>query len=141
MLMLRAAIDTNVIFEGLTRQGGACDLIVRAWLDKLFQPCVSVFMEYEYVEVLTRKLNRARWGRVSALLGTMLSQAELIRIYYSWRPASPDEDDNHVIDCAMNAGAIIVTMNLRDFNFAKKNLGVPVMSPQEFVVYLANEVD
>lgn len=28
---MRAVIDTNVLFEGLTKQGGACALIVEAW--------------------------------------------------------------------------------------------------------------
>ena len=29
----RVVIDTNVLFEGLTKQGGAAGLIVDAWLD------------------------------------------------------------------------------------------------------------
>jgi len=28
---MRAVIDTNVVFEGLTKQGGVCGLIIDAW--------------------------------------------------------------------------------------------------------------
>ena len=34
---LRAVIDTNVIFEGLTKQGGSAGVIIEAWLGDLFQ--------------------------------------------------------------------------------------------------------
>ena len=40
-------------------------------------------------------------------------------IHYSWRPMSPDPGDEHVIDCAMNAGATVVTWNVRDFKAAR----------------------
>ena len=30
--LLRIVIDTNVVFEGLTKQGGASGLIIDAWL-------------------------------------------------------------------------------------------------------------
>ena len=30
---LRAVIDTNVVFEGLTKQGGVAGVIIEAWLD------------------------------------------------------------------------------------------------------------
>ena len=59
--------------------------------------------------------------------------AEFIVIYYSWRPTSPDAGDDLVVDCAMNAGAVIVTYNIRDFLSAKDNLGVQIMTPTQFV--------
>jgi hypothetical protein len=59
-------------------------------------------------------------------------------IYFSWRPASPDPGDDFVIDCAMNAGSIVVTSNVRDFRSAKDSLGLQVMTPVEFVKILAS---
>jgi hypothetical protein len=53
---------------------------------------------------------------------------------------SPDPGDEHIIDCAINAGAIVVTANGRDFQMAKVALGLPVMSPLEVVIKLANEI-
>jgi predicted nucleic acid-binding protein len=133
---MKAVIDTNVVFEGLTTQGGACGLIVEAWLASLFQPCVSTALAYEYVDVLARKLSEARWLALKPVLGQMLAQAEFVPIYFSWRPTSPDPGDDLVIDCAMNAGAPVVTANVRDFRLAQQSLGLVVMTPVEFVIQL-----
>jgi predicted nucleic acid-binding protein len=133
---MRAVIDTNIVFEGLTKQGGACGLIVDSWLAGLFQPCVSTALAYEYVDVLAHKLSNVRWLAIEPVLGQMLGLAELVLIRFSWRPTSPDPGDDLVIDCAMNAGAPVVTKNLRDFQSAQRSLGLAVLTPVEFVIRL-----
>ena len=60
-------------------------------------------------------------------------------IHYSWRPTSPDPGDDFLIDCAMNAGASIVTSNLKDLKIAQKSLGILVLTPAELVVKLLNK--
>lgn len=135
---LRAVIDTNVVFEGLTKRGGAAGLIMEAWLAGGFDVFVSDALAYEYVAVLSRKLSQARWQRIRPVLEAMLRQAEFVTIYYSWRPASPDRADEHVIDCAMNAGAMVVTSNLRDFEMARQALGLRVVTPVELVNQMAS---
>lgn len=134
---VRAVIDTNVVFEGLTKQGGAAGYIVDAWLARLFRPCVSNALAYEYVEVLQRELSESRWMRIEPVLGTLLAEVEFVAVYYSWRPRSPDPGDDHVIDCAMNAGAAVVTRNVRDFRLATETLGLRVLNPASFVSWLA----
>jgi predicted nucleic acid-binding protein len=66
-----------------------------------------------------------------------LSRVEYIPIYYTWRPASPDPGDDLVIDCVMNANAILVTSNTKDFQQAKRELGLQIITPVEFVKTLA----
>jgi putative PIN family toxin of toxin-antitoxin system len=134
----RAVIDTNVVFEGLTKQGGAAGLIIDAWLAGLIQVCVSTALAYEYEDVLSRKLSEIRWQRLQPVLSALLSKVEFTVIYYSWRPTSPDPGDDLVIDCAMNAGAVVVTSNTRDFQRAKVSLGLQVMTPTELVIKLAS---
>jgi putative PIN family toxin of toxin-antitoxin system len=134
---LRVVIDTNVVFEGLTKKGGAAGLLVDAWLAGLLQVYVSNALAYEYADVLSRKLSEVRWQRLKPVLGTLLSQAKFVNIYYSWRPISPDPGDDHLIDCAMNAGAIIVTSNTQDFRTAEESLGLRVMTPVEAIIHLA----
>jgi predicted nucleic acid-binding protein len=51
---------------------------------------------------------------------------------------SPDPGDEHVIDCAMNARAPVVTVNTRDFRLAAQTLGLVVLTPVEFVTRLAS---
>jgi putative PIN family toxin of toxin-antitoxin system len=134
----RVVLDTNVVFEGLTKRGGACGLIIDAWTARIVHICVSNALAYEYSDVLSRKLSATRWRRIQPVLGALLTQAEFVTVYYSWRPMSPDPGDEHVIDCAMNANAPVITSNIRDFQLAKKELGLRVMTPVELVNYLAS---
>jgi predicted nucleic acid-binding protein len=133
---IRVVIDTNVVFEGLTKQGGAAGFIVDAWLAGLIQVCVSTALAYE--DVLARKLSEIRWQKLQPVLSALLGKVEFTVIYYSWRPTSPDSGDDLVIDCAMNAGEIVVTSNTRDFQRAKVSLGLQVMTPTELVIKLAS---
>ena len=139
MTRIRAVIDTNVVFDGLTHRGGPAGVIVSAWVAELFQACVSQALAYEYEDVLARKLAPERWARTRFVLDALLYRAELVTAYYSWRPSSPDPGDEHVIDCAMNARAIVVTANLRDFELARVELHLPVLSPVDFLTLLHAE--
>ncbi len=140
MALIRVVLDTNVLFEGLTKRGGACGLLIDAWQAKLFTACISNTLAYEYQDVLSRKLSEYRWQETKSVLDRLLDeQSEFVTIYLSWRPMSPDPGDDQVIDCAMNGRALIVTSNVRDFDKAKQNLGLQVMTPVEFLGYLINE--
>jgi predicted nucleic acid-binding protein len=136
--LLRVVVDTSVVFEGLTKQGGASGLIIDAWLAGLMVVCVSNALGYEYDNVLSRKLSEQRWSKLQPVLGQLLSVAQYTNIYFSWRPTSPDAGDDLVIDCAMNAGAIVVTSNIRDFRSAKESLGLRILNPVQFVGVLAS---
>ncbi len=134
---MRVVIDTNVVFEGLTKQGGAAGLLIDSWLAGLLEVYISDALAYEYVDVLSRKLSKSRWRELQPILGTLLSKTKFTPIYYSWRPTSPDAGDDLVIDCGMNAGAIIITLNIRDFRRAMESLGLQVMTPTELIIQLA----
>ncbi|HXV98100.1 MAG TPA: putative toxin-antitoxin system toxin component, PIN family [Anaerolineae bacterium] len=136
---LRVVIDTNVVFEGLTKQGSTASVVLEAWLAGELEVYVSNALAYEYADVLSRKLSESRWQRLKPVLGVLLAQVHYTAIHYSWRPMSPDPGDNHVIDCAMNAGAIVITANVRDFQTAKVSLGLPVMTPLEVMIKLADQ--
>lgn len=135
---MKAIVDTNVLFEGLTKQGGAPGLIIDLWVAGLFNACISNALSYEYEEVLSRKLSNLRWLRIKPALGALLDKAEFVTVWYTWRPASPDPGDEHLIDCALNSGGIIVTSNIRDFREAEESLGLTAMTPEDFVNYMAH---
>jgi predicted nucleic acid-binding protein len=136
--VLRVVVDTNVVFEGLTKQGGACGLVIDAWKTGYLYVHLSNALAYEYADVLSRKLSAARWQHIKPVLGALLKQGEFVPVHYSWRPSSPDPGDEHVIDCAMNAGAMIITSNVRDYEAARQSLGVRVVTPVELIMRLAS---
>jgi len=136
---IRAVVDTNVLFEGLTKQGGAAGYVIECWLSGLLAAQVSDALAYEYVDVLSRKLSEKRWQALRPVVGHLLSRAQFVTIYYSWRPVSPDQADDKVIDCAMNAGALVVTSNTKHFQTAIESLGLEVVTPLALVLRLAEE--
>ncbi len=138
-MSIRVVIDTNVVFEGLTRKGDACGLIIDAWRAGLFTVCMSNALAYEYDDVLSGKFSKRRWDETKPLLTELVGDhAEFMNVWFSWRPASPDPGDDHVIDCAMNARALVVTSNVRDFKEAVRTLGLKVMTPVKFLEYLTD---
>jgi putative PIN family toxin of toxin-antitoxin system len=138
-MVLHAVLDTNVIFEGLTKQGGVCGLIIDAWQAGLITVCVSNTLLHEYNDVFGRKLSPQRFAIVVTLLEQLLNQWTLFTVIdYSWRPMSPDPGDDHVIDCAMNAHAVVVTSNVRDFRRAREELGLRVVTPIELLKFLSD---
>jgi putative PIN family toxin of toxin-antitoxin system len=133
----KVVVDTNVLFEGLTTQGGAPSLVVDAWLAGLLVAHVSNALAYEYLDVLSHKLSEKRWRVLAPVLGALLKQAEFVTVYFTWRPISPDQADDHVIDCAMNAGAAVITSNVKHFRDAMESLGLQVVTPVEWATRMA----
>lgn len=136
--MIRAVIDTNVLFEGLTRSKGACQLILEAWQADLFAPCISLALYYEYHDVLSRKLSKQGWAYVRPAFELLIAHTHLIEPYYQWRPSSSDPADEFLVDCALNGKAWLVTRNVRDFLIAKYEFGLIVLTPEEFVTEIVH---
>nr|VFJ69038.1 MAG: Predicted nucleic acid-binding protein, contains PIN domain [Candidatus Kentron sp. FM]VFJ69052.1 MAG: Predicted nucleic acid-binding protein, contains PIN domain [Candidatus Kentron sp. FM]VFK17772.1 MAG: Predicted nucleic acid-binding protein, contains PIN domain [Candidatus Kentron sp. FM] len=121
-------------------KGGACGFIVDAWRAGLFTACLSNALAYEYDDVLSRKLSERRWYVIRPLLAELVgNHAEFVTIRFSWRPSSPDGGDEHIIDCAMNTNAPIITSNERDFREAERSRRLKVMTPVRFLEYLVNQ--
>ncbi len=129
---MRVVVDTNVLFEGLSRKG-VCGRVVDLWVEGRFLPCVSTALALEYDAALTRNQVGDRQTRVRMALQALLLRAQFVPIFFTYRPQSPDPNDDMVIDCAMNARARVVTSNLRDFARAAENLGFELVTPAELV--------
>jgi len=135
---MRAVIDTNVLVSGLARTG-VDGQVVEAWAGRAFLPCVSTALALEYEEVLVRKVGPERREDIRMALQALLARADFVPIRFTYRPASPDPDDDHVIDCAMNAAVPVVTSNVRDFAGPATRLGFEVLRPDEFLARLRAE--
>jgi len=137
--LFRVVLDTNVIFEGLTKRNGVCGSIIDGWFEGAMRVCVSNALLYEYFDVLSRKLSPYRHEQAVNVLAELLTQAIPVTINFRWRPSSPDPGDEFLIDCTMNANAILVTSNIRDLRLARRSLGLRVLTPQAFLRLLLEE--
>jgi predicted nucleic acid-binding protein len=136
--VIRAVVDTNVLFGGLTAAGPAAE-VVDAWVTEQFRPCVSTALALEYEDVLARKLGPARAETARRALQALLNRCEWVPVYFSYRPASQDRGDDLVVDCVLNSGSMLVTYNVKDFTRPAREFSFVVHRPKEFLEVLAEE--
>jgi len=91
-------------------------------------------------DVFSRKLSPERWRQVQPALRELLLTARFVTVRFTWRPSSPDPGDEHVIDCAMNANAFLITWNVKDFRRAVEHLHLVVMTPPDYVYWVGSHL-
>lgn len=129
---MRAVVDTNIIFEGLTRKG-ACAQVMDAWVERMFTPCVSTSLALEYEAVLSRKLKPDKADLALMALQALLYRSEYVPIFFRYRPTSPDPGDDMVVECVLNSQSVLVTNNLKDFRQPAREFGFAALNPSEWV--------
>lgn len=128
-------VDTNVLLAGLRSQRGASYKLLTMLNDSRWQVNVSTTLIFEYEEVLKRE--REQLGLsikdIDNLLDGICNIANKRSIFYLWRPAARDADDDFLIDLAVESQAdFIITFNQRDLQEAKK-FGIKVVKPKQFL--------
>ncbi|MGH9946691.1 MAG: putative toxin-antitoxin system toxin component, PIN family [Pyrinomonadaceae bacterium] len=117
--MFRIVIDTNVIVAALrSRRGSSFELLMLLG-DPRFKSNISVALAFEYEEVLKRYKNEIKLTdrEIEEFVSYICSKSILCEIFYLWRPALPDAEDDFILELAIESNAeFIVTFNLRDFS-------------------------
>lgn len=134
--MRRIVFDTNVIVAALrSKRGTSYRLLMLLDNDSRFEISLSVSLAFEYEEVLKRQKGKVQlsYDDVDDFVDYICSKATLRNIFYLWRPALRDPDDDFVLELAIESKAeFIVTFNIKDFRGAD-NFGVKVIRPSEFL--------
>jgi predicted nucleic acid-binding protein len=66
-------------------------------------------------------------------LDFLLSVGHLQEVFFAWRPALADPDDDFILELAVAAGCgYIVTHNVRDFRGSEK-WGITAVTPADFL--------
>lgn len=131
-------VDTN-IFVAACLGAGASNEVVSACLRGEHAPLIGTTLLAEYEDVLGRaelfRKSRLSPSEREELLNIFFATCSWTRIYYAWRPNSPDEGDNHLVELAVAGGAErIVTRNLRDLR--RLELKFPklvAVTPEQFL--------
>ncbi len=109
---VRVVIDTNVVFEGLTRKGGACGLIIDAWragrlmnevtlkMPKTLYSSLKTLAEEEAVPltqyivyILTRQISGAYTVRVIPDEDVVRQKVSFDSLLRKWGKVPPSETD------------------------------------------------
>jgi putative PIN family toxin of toxin-antitoxin system len=132
--MLRIVLDTDVLVAGITSSEGASRQVVLAVLDMQVRLLISTPLMIEYEAVLTRPHHLARWGlktdEILELLDEFARICTPVAFDYRWRPTGADDDDEMVVETAINGQAdIVATFNLRHMKNAGTRFGFIAQRP------------
>jgi predicted nucleic acid-binding protein len=139
--MLRAVLDTNVIYAALRSRAGASYELLWQLSEGRWKLVLSNTLCTEYEEVLRREA--ATLGMTMNEIGTVLDDlcalAERRHLRTPWIPVLNDPDDEAQVHLAFETGVeYIVTHNVRHLAPAQ-TLGIAVLTPIEFLNILRNQ--
>ncbi len=133
---MRLILDTSAMVAAIRSDAGASRRLLVAALQRRFTLLASVPLMIEYQAVMTRpehlKVSGLSVDEVNVLLDAVAAVIEPVRLAFLWRPFARDQDDDMVIEAAVNGHAdAIVTFNIRDFAQAAVHFGIEVLPPGE----------
>ena len=133
--MIRAVLDTNIVYSGLRSRNGASFKVLESLLRTKFQPCVSVPLILEYQQILVGKQSdlALEVSEIESVLDYLCLVGHKQKVFYLWRPILRDPKDDMVLELAVAAECeYIVTYNAKDFRSAER-FGVSIVSPSNFL--------
>ena len=138
--MNNIVLDTNVVIAALRSMRGASNRLLRLIGDGRFRINISVALALEYEDVMKRSvLSSYSESDIESLLDFLFGAANLVPVVTRRRPILRDPGDEHILELAIECGAIIVTHNTRDFGEARR-FGVEIKTPSEFLEMLERSV-
>jgi putative PIN family toxin of toxin-antitoxin system len=132
---MRVVFDTSVLVAASRSKGGASHALLARLPDASFQTAISVALFAEYRAVLLRPENLLQRTATQAegFLDFLISTSHLQEVFYRWRPALPDADDDLLLELAVAARCrYLVTHNLRDFR-STEQWGIAAVTPGDFL--------
>ena len=135
---MRAVLDTDVMVAALQSPHGASRQLLVAAADRRLEVAASVPLMLEWEAVLKRPAVLRAAGLaaadVDAVLDEIAAVAVPVEFWFHWRPATPDPDDDMVLETAINGGAdLLVTFNLRHLAAPAARFGITAERPAETV--------
>jgi len=135
-------LDTNVIVAALRSRDGASFQILEAIIinDQVnFALSVPLLLEYEAVLKRPETLSASALSitDMDTILNILCARGQPTKLHYLWRPQLKDEQDEMVLELAVNASAdAIVTFNCNDFLPAANKFNMPIILPSEYYQWL-----
>ena len=125
-------LDTNVLFSAMQSSLGTSYRLLQKIDHSSLRLHLSTPLVLEYESVLKRNTLLDKVD-VDAVVDYLCHLAEKHGIFYLWRPILQDPQDDHILELAVKANAMIVTWNLKDFRPASEKFGLQVMTPRELL--------
>ena len=136
---MRVILDTNVLVAALRSDMGASYAIVSQLPSERFQMALTVSLDLQYQDVLTRPKHMTGASTRDDMLNFLrylCSIAHRQRVFFLWRPWLTDPKDDMVLEAAVaSQSRYIMTHNLRDFTGSgiEAHFGIVPIRPREFL--------
>ncbi len=127
-------LDSNVVVSALRSRRGAAFRVLASVGNSAFDIALSVPLVLEYEEALVaQRAPGVTEQDVRTALDYICKVGRGHEVFFLWRPALRDPDDDMVLELAVAAGcAAVVTYNVRDFRGAER-FGVEIWTPVELL--------
>ncbi|MDD2853183.1 MAG: putative toxin-antitoxin system toxin component, PIN family [Desulfuromonadaceae bacterium] len=137
-MTLRLILDTNVLVTAMCNRDGASHLLIRWALTDKIRLLASPALWLEYETVIKRPHIRLRHGisleNLDIVLDTLAAHVEPVHLNYLWRPQLRDQNDEMVLETALNSSAdALVTFNTKDFADAANRFALRLVTPAECI--------
>ncbi|MBE0542811.1 MAG: PIN domain-containing protein [Verrucomicrobia bacterium] len=133
--MMKIVLDTSVLVAAARSNRGASHALLARLPAAGFQTVISValFAEYRAVRLRPENLLQRTAPEAERFLDFLISVSHLQEVFFQWRPALPDADDDLMLELAVAAGCrYIVSHNLRDFR-GTEQWGITAVRPGDFL--------
>lgn len=134
---MQVVLDTNVIISGLFF-GGKPGRVVELVFEKAITPCFTVTTWTEFERILLHQKFARQRANLSFEISTLITQLETCAHIYPVPEYVPnvipdDPADNHIVACAVLAGAIAIVSGDRHLLRLKGFHEIPIFTPEQFL--------
>lgn len=101
--MIEVVIDTNVLTAAFRSNLGSSYALLQTLEGNVWRPVISPALAFEYEAVLKRHASQLGLTTedIDDFLEYFFSRARLVQIYYRWRPALRDPNDDRILEVAV----------------------------------------
>ncbi len=132
---MRVVADTNILVSALLF-GGTSEQVFLAGLRGEIQLLTSLSLLKEFEKVLKEKF-KLNIHLVREIIEEVMDVAEIIEVSSHIKAISYPDEDNRVLECAVDGKAdFIVTGDTRHILPLKEYGGIKILSPSEFLKHL-----
>ena len=130
---MKVVFDTNVVASATFWRGAPFDCLA-AWVQRRFEIVVSPALLAEYHETI-EALRQTYPNRPSVAWAEALTDAAtLVFPVERARRATPDPDDEMILECALAAEVnVIVSGDKKHLLSLRRFRGIPILSPSDFL--------
>ena len=122
MNLRNIVLDTNSLIIAISAKND-CHKVWQSFLNGDYTLCISNEIVEEYLEVMTRNINKYV---AETIIYTILTRENVKKLtpHYRFHLITADQDDNKFVDCAITANAEYIVTEDHHFN-ELKNISFP----------------